>query len=195
MPAEAMAVVGLPLSVVETQLWDVTQWPTFLAGLEGVTRSSHERYVFTVRQGRRDTDVLVAVRWQARDHRFTWRALEGPPWDGALRLTPVNGRRTRIHLARRTYPRSLLASFAELLGAGVPDPGLDLQRLQDRLAVLPAPARPARLRPADAAERDARTQQLAEQAGRAGAVPTHGLPRQREDVEEFVHAEAVPDPA
>jgi hypothetical protein len=193
MPAEAMAVVGLPLSVVETQLWDVTQWSTFLAGLQTVTRSSHERYVFTVRQGRKESDVLVAVRWQARDHRFTWRALEGPPWDGTLRLTPVNGRRTRIHLARRIYPRTIWASFAELLGAGVPDPGTDLQRLQDKLAVLPAPARPARLRPVDAAERDARTELLAEQAGRSGAVSTHGLPRQREDAEQLEHVEAVAD--
>lgn len=184
MPAEAMAVVGLPLSVVETQLWDVTQWSTFLAGLEQVTRSSHERYIFSVRQGRKEADVLVAVRWQARDHRFTWRALEGPPWDGSLRLSPVNGRRTRIHLARRTYPRTVWASFAELLGAGPPDPGADLQRLQDKLAVLPAPARPARLRPVDAAERDARTERLAEQAGRSGAVSTPGLPRQREGAEQ-----------
>ena len=53
MSMEAMAVVGLPLSVVETQLWDITQWPTFLAGLQTATRSSHERYVFTVRQGRK----------------------------------------------------------------------------------------------------------------------------------------------
>jgi len=111
MPAEAMAVVGLPLSVVETQLWDVTQWPTFLAGLVAVRRSSHERYVFTVRQGRRDGEVLVAVRWQARDHRFTWRALEGPPWDGLLRLVPINGRRTRVFLQRRAHPRSFVASL------------------------------------------------------------------------------------
>ncbi|MBI4942677.1 MAG: hypothetical protein HY830_18205 [Actinobacteria bacterium] len=190
MSMEAMAVVGLPLSVVETQLWDITQWPTFLAGLQTATRSSHERYVFTVRQGRKDYDVLVAVRWQARDHRFTWRSLEGPPWDGTLRLAPVNGRRTRVFLQRKAYPRSFFASMAELLGAGVADPSLDLQRLQDRLAVLPAPARPARLRSVDAAERAARTQRIAEESGRAGAVTTHGLPTPR-TASDLV----VPDPA
>jgi hypothetical protein len=172
MSAEAMAVVGLPLSVVETQLWDVTQWPTFLAGLTAATRSSHERYVFALRQGRREVDVPVAVRWQARDHRFTWRALEGPPWDGSLRLVAVNGRRTRVFLQRRAYPRSFLASLAELVGAGVVDPAADLQRLQDRLAVLPVPTRPARLHPADDAERGERTTRLREQAGPS-------VPRQR----------------
>ena len=69
----------------------------------------------------------------------------------------MNGRRTRVFLQRKAYPRSLFASMAELLGAGVADPSLDLQRLQDRLAVLPPLARPARLRPVDAAERPART--------------------------------------
>lgn len=181
MSTEAMAVVGLPLSVVETQLWDVTQWPTFLAGLAAVRRSSHERYVFSVAQARKEHDVLVAVRWQARDHRFTWRSLEGPPWDGMIRLVPVNGRRTRVFLQRRSYPRSLFASFAELLGAGAPDPQSDLQRLQDRLAVLPAPARPARLRAVGADERDARTAQIAAESAAGapahpGAVSTHGIP-------------------
>jgi hypothetical protein len=170
MSEEAMAVVGLPLSVVETQLWDVTQWPGFLAGLAGARRTSHERYIFTLRQGRREQEVLVAVRWQARDHRFTWRALEGPPWDGSLRLVAINGRRTRIFLQRRAYPRSFVASLAELIGAGVADPALDLQHLQDRLAVLPVPARPARLHPADDAEH-------ATEPAAADAVA--GLPRQR----------------
>ncbi|MFN0284925.1 MAG: hypothetical protein ACKVZ6_23470 [Kineosporiaceae bacterium] len=188
MPAEAMAVVGLPLSVVETQLWDVAQWPTFLAGLVAVRRSSHERYVFTVRQGRRDSEVLVAVRWQARDHRFTWRALEGPPWDGSLRLVPINGRRTRVFLQRRAHPRSFVASLVELLGGGHADSALDLQRLQDRLAVLPAPARPARLRPVDTAEREARTARLRDEAA---ADPAKGLPRQRAPQPD---AAALPDP-
>lgn len=190
MSAEAMAVVGLPLSVVETQLWDVTQWPTFLSGLAAVRRSSHERYVFAVAQGRREHEVLVAVRWQARDHRFTWRALEGAPWDGTIRLVPVNGRRTRLYLQRRAYPRSLMASFAELLLGGTPDASTDLQRLQDRLAVLPAPARPARLHPADAQERERRTATMRAQAG--VAVPA---PRPAQDDRTAFAPVPVADPA
>jgi hypothetical protein len=188
MSAEVMAVVGLPLSVVETQLWDVDQWPTFLTGLVAVRRTSHERYVFTVRQGRRESDLLVAVRWQARDHRFTWRALEGPPWDGSLRLVAVNGRRTRVFLQRRAYPRSFAASVVEFLGGCYGDPALDLQHLQDRLAVLPVPARPGRLLPAEPDEREARTARR-----RAGAEPAiHRPPRQRGAELGDV---AVPDPA
>lgn len=193
MSAEAMAVVGLPLSVVETQLWDVTQWSTFLSGLAAVRRSSHERYVFTVRQGRREQDVLVAVRWQARDHRFTWRSLEGVPWDGTIRLAPINGRRTRLHLARRAYPRSFAASIVELFGGGVPDPSADLQRLQDRLAVLPVPARPGRLRRVSTAERDART--VAIRAG-AGLPAAGSLPRPRHEADAAqLAALPVADPA
>lgn len=148
MPTEAMAVVGLPLSDVETHLWDVARWPTFLTGLVAVRRASHERYVFTVRHRRREGDVLVAVRWQAATHRFTWRALEGPPWDGSLRLAPVNQRRTRVFLQRRASPRSFLASVAEVVGIGAVDPSLDLQRLQDRLVVAPVAAQQSHRLPA-----------------------------------------------
>jgi len=75
MSERAATVIPLPLSVVESNIWDVTSWPSFLGDVDWVRRSSHERYLFGIRQGRRVEETLVAVRWHARDHRVTWREL------------------------------------------------------------------------------------------------------------------------
>jgi len=148
MSVQASVVVALPMAVVEGQLWDVTTWPSFLSGVEQVRRSAPERYVFTVRQGRRRYEVLMAVRWRARDHRFLWRALEGPRWDGELALMPMNGRRTKVRLTLDAQPRSLFRTLLEVSGTGQQDVRSDLNRLRDQLSKVPVPARPPRMEPA-----------------------------------------------
>lgn len=145
MSEHAATVIGLPLSVVESNLWDVTAWPAFLGDVEWADRSSHERYLFGVRQGRRTFEVPVGVRWQARDHRVTWRELSGPAWRGEMRLTALNGRRTRVALSVSVRPRSLLAHVTEMLGGHRRALDADLLMLSDRLAAIPQPPNPVRL--------------------------------------------------
>jgi len=147
MTERAATVVPLPLSVVESNIWDVLSWTTFLGDVEWIERTAHERYVFGVRQGRRVHDVPVAVRWHARDHRVTWRELDGPSYRGEIRLTPLNGRRTRVTLATAAHPRTVLGNLTEMFGGHKRRLEDDLTRLSDRLGHLPQPINPTRLTP------------------------------------------------
>ena len=147
MTERAATVIDLPLSVVESNIWDVTSWPIFLGGLEWVQRSGHERYLFGLRQGRRIHEVPAAVRWHARDHRVTWRELDGPVWRGDIRLNALNGRRTRVPMHVTAHPRSFPDSLAEMFGVRRHDVSADLGRLSDRLASIPQPFNPSRLEP------------------------------------------------
>jgi hypothetical protein len=139
-------VVPLPLSVVESNLWDVTTWTTFLGDVEWIERSGNERFVFGVRHGRRVHEVPVAVRWHGPEHRVVWRELSGAPWRGEISVTPLNGRRTRIGVEvtaqRRTLPGLLLGSTRRK-GANV-----DLEPLVARLGQIPPPINPSRRGPA-----------------------------------------------
>jgi hypothetical protein len=148
MSPRSATVIPLPLSVVESNLWDVTAWPAFLDDVVWVQRIAHERYVFGVRLGRRVHEVPVAVRWRARDHRVTWRELEGPPWRGELRLASLNGRRTRVALSVLVRPRSLVGKLVGLVVSRPRDLDPDLARLAARLSSIPQPFNPARSVPA-----------------------------------------------
>ena len=147
MTERAATVVPLPLSVVESNIWDVTSWVSFLSDVEWIERSAHERYIFGVRQGRRVHEVPVAVRWHARDHRVTWRELEGPVWRGEIRLAPLNGRRTRVTMLTTSHPRTVLANVADMFGGRKRDLDLDLTCLVERMALIPTPLNPTRLTP------------------------------------------------
>jgi len=147
MSEHAAIVVPLPLSVVESNMWDVTSWHTFLGDVEWIERSAHERYVFGVRSARRVHDVPVAVRWHARDHRVTWRELEGPAWRGEIRLTALNGRRTRVALQTTAHPRTFVANVTDMLGGRRRSLDVDLSRLAERMSQIPQPLNPTRLTP------------------------------------------------
>jgi hypothetical protein len=140
-------VVPLPLSVVESNLRDLSSWPAFLGGVEWIERTAYEQYVFGVREGRRIHEIPVAAHWAMRDHRVTWKELSGRPWRGELNLVALNGRRTRVQLSLDAQPRSWSASISQLLGAPGHDLDADLGRLTDRLAALPQPLNPQRLAP------------------------------------------------
>ncbi|HEX2804905.1 MAG TPA: hypothetical protein VHN80_01875, partial [Kineosporiaceae bacterium] len=116
MSDRAATVIALPLSVVESNIWDVTSWPAFVSDVQWVQRAGHERYLFGVRQGGRLHEIPVAVRWHARDHRVTWHQLDGPTWRGEIRLTAMNGRRTRATMTVIAHPRTLGTRIADLFG-------------------------------------------------------------------------------
>jgi hypothetical protein len=143
----ASTVIPLPLSVVESNVWDVTLWPAFLSDAAWVRRTSQERYVIGVRNGRRVHEVPVVVRWQVHDHRISWQELEGPAWRGELRLSALNGRRTRVTLELVAQPRGLAARLAQGFGALPRDAASDLERLAARLSAIPQPVNPIRLAP------------------------------------------------
>ncbi|HET9657451.1 MAG TPA: hypothetical protein VFP72_19020, partial [Kineosporiaceae bacterium] len=96
----AGVVVGQPLPVVEALVRDVSGWAGLFGAVEDVSRLGHDRYLVELRRGRRRTRAaLVRVQWNASEHRFVWRTLNGPDWSGELRLTALTGRRTSVRLS------------------------------------------------------------------------------------------------
>jgi hypothetical protein len=123
---EASVTVGVAAPQVERRLRDVTFWGSFLIGVGKVTKTSHDRYVFHLDDGR---DLRVAVRWHPREHSFTWRALGGAVFEGSLRLAPVNSTCTRLSLQLTTRPAGFVANLTEMIGTSRARAEIDLQRL------------------------------------------------------------------
>ena len=129
MRQHATTTVAAPLAEVQARLADVTSWPAFLYGLESVEPAGHERYRFTLVNGRRQRTVPVCVQTHAAEHRVTWRQLEGPRYVGELRLREVDSGHTAVELTMTADPVSMAEGFRELLGERHPEAVLDLQRL------------------------------------------------------------------
>jgi uncharacterized membrane protein len=125
----ATTTVGAPLSEVQARLADVTSWPAFLYGLESVEPAGHERYRFTLADGKRRRTVLVCVQAHPAEHRMSWRQLEGPRYLGDLRLREADSRHTTVELTMTADPVGMADGFRELLGERHPAAQLDLQRL------------------------------------------------------------------
>lgn len=130
---EASAVVSLPLPEVEAKLRDVEGWSQFLIGVERIVKTSFERYTFTVLDDRRAREIEVCAIVHPREHRFSWKALAGPRFDGELRLHAVDERLTRVHLTMTAEPAGLLAGLTEMLKSPESTAALDLQRMESFL--------------------------------------------------------------
>jgi len=128
---EASAVVSVPVDVIEEKLGDIESWPCFLVGVEKVRKTSFERYVFVVRDGRNTREVPVSVT--TRPRRWAWHSLSGPTFEGELRMTPVDTRRTRLVLKLTSDPSGFLACLTEMLAASRVTADVDLQKLERRL--------------------------------------------------------------
>ena len=183
MSDRAATVIPLPLSVVESNIWDVTTWAAFLGEVEWIERTAHERYLFGVRHGRRVHEVPVSVRWHPRDHRVTWREQEGPAWRGEIRLAALNGRRTRVGLESTAHPRSFAANLADVLLGRRREVEADLHRLGERLAQIPQPFNPGRLTPTRrvGSSGSIRAARMADQPRPAASAPAEA-PRSEETV-------------
>jgi uncharacterized membrane protein len=125
----ATTTVGAPLAEVQARLADVSSWPAFLYGLESVEPAGHERYRFTLADGKRRRTVLVCVQAHPAERRMSWRQLEGPRYTGDLRLREADDRHTTVELTMTADPVGMSDGFRELLGERHPAAQLDLQRL------------------------------------------------------------------
>jgi len=129
MRQHATTTVAAPLPDVQARLTDVTSWPAFMYGLESVEPAGHERYRFTLANGKQRRTVLVCVQAHPAEHRMTWRQLEGPRYTGDLRLREAGSGHTTVELTMIADPVSMAEGFRELLGERHPAAQLDLQRL------------------------------------------------------------------
>jgi uncharacterized membrane protein len=130
---EAISTVPQPLALVEERLREVESWPMFLEGLELVTKTGHHRYRMVVRSGRSTREVNVAVIPHPREHRFTWKATEGPRYEGEIRLAAVDEAHTQVRLKIVTYPAGFVAGLNEMFGSSNDAARVDLARLEDHL--------------------------------------------------------------
>jgi uncharacterized membrane protein len=127
---QAVSVVAAPLKVVEQRLREVGAWPEFLLGLEQVTETSFGRYGFVVRDGSKTRAVAVAVVAHPREHRIVWHALNGPRFDGELRLAQVDPGHTRVSLSLTAEPKGFLAGLSDMVSTSQSAATLDLHRLE-----------------------------------------------------------------
>jgi hypothetical protein len=111
---EAATVVALPMKEVERRLRQVEGWPQFLIGVEQVSPMSHERYLFSLADGRDRRDAVVLVRWHHDTRCMTWRALDGPMYKGSLTVKPVDDRHTAVELSIAAHPSRLGEALAEM---------------------------------------------------------------------------------
>lgn len=128
--ADGSSVIEIPWPEVQAWLVNVEFWPGFLVDVQGVRKTSHERYVFRHHDGR---EVPYVVRLDARDHRFSWHALTGPPCGGSLRLHALNERQTRVVLSLSNQPAGAKAALADMIVLHRPAVDLDLQRLEAQI--------------------------------------------------------------
>jgi uncharacterized membrane protein len=133
---QAESVIAAPLAAVERQVRDVASWPGFLLGLEKVTEHSFERYQFVVKDGNGTREVDVAVVAHPGEHRLIWHALNGPRFEGEVRLRAVDIKHTRVVLSLTAEPKGFLAGLGDLVHSKGSAATLDLQRL-DRLVTSP----------------------------------------------------------
>lgn len=130
---EAVTVVSAPLAVVERALEDVTSWPEYLVGVESVEPLGHQRYRFCLADGRDRRQSVVCVRHLFAEHRFTWRALEGPTFTGRWELRAVDERHTEVRLCLETHPGTLFAGLAEMIIPRLGRAAHDLRKLEEHL--------------------------------------------------------------
>lgn len=127
---ESTSVVRSPMAKVESRLSHVEEWPEFLVGLSSVEKVAYGRYRFHVTQGSETFEIPVAVNNDLHDHRVVWHCLEGPRWDGELKMSEVDPKHTKIHLITTTEPRGFTANVTEWVGTPKDEATLDLQRLE-----------------------------------------------------------------
>ena len=128
---EASVVLTVPLEALQQALRHVEDWTSFIVGVTKITKSAHERYVFEIGDGAgRIREVPAVVRHNHRDHCFTWHAMSGPRFDGCLRLSPVDGGRTRVTLDLTEHPYGFMANLTDMVAHNRSEAVLDLQRLQ-----------------------------------------------------------------
>ena len=130
---QATAVVPFPLTTVEKRLRDVESWSQFLQGIESIRYTSHERYLFTLADGRDHRQIKMVVKLRYRDHCFVWHGIAGPTVRGSLKLTAVDERHTSITLMVASLPTDVRSGMAEMMMPHSSIAMMDLQLLEKYL--------------------------------------------------------------
>ena len=131
---QATTVVPLALATVEQRLRDVESWSEFLQGIASIRYTSHERYLFTLADGRDHRQIKMVVKLRYRDHCFVWHGIAGPTIRGSLKLVPVDDRHTAVTLMVASLPTGLRSGMAEMIMPSSSTADLDVHLLERYLA-------------------------------------------------------------
>jgi hypothetical protein len=131
---QATTIVPLPLETVEKRLRDVESWSDFLQGIASIRYTSHERYVFTLADGRDHREIKMVVKLRYRDHCFVWHGIAGPTVRGSMKLVPVDDRHTAVTLELASLPIDLRSGVAEMVIPSSSTASLDLRLLEKHLS-------------------------------------------------------------
>jgi hypothetical protein len=118
---------------VERRLRDVESWSEFLAGIESITFTSHERYRFTLHEGSDHREVKMVVKLRYQDHCFAWHEISGPPVRGSLKLVAVDDRHTALTLVVASMPATLRSGVAEMMMPNNSTAMVDVRLLEKHL--------------------------------------------------------------
>ena len=135
---QATTVVPLPLATVEKRLRDVESWSEFLQGIGSIRYTSHERYLFTLSDGRDHREIKMVVKLRYQDHCFVWHGIAGPTVRGSLKLVAVDEAHTAITLVMASLPTNLRSGVAEMITPRSSTASLDLRLLEKHLVKNPA---------------------------------------------------------
>lgn len=130
---QATTVVPLPLATVEKRLRDVESWSEFLQGIGSIRYTSHERYLFTLADGRDHREIKMVVKLRYHDHCFVWHGIAGPTVRGSLKLVAVDERHTAITLVVASLPDGFRSGIAEMMMPNSSTAGLDVRLLEKHL--------------------------------------------------------------
>lgn len=107
--------VPLSLATVEQRLRDVESWSEFLAGVDSIRYTSHERYLFTLADGRDHREIKMVVKLRYQDHCFVWHGIAGPTVRGSLKLLAIDDRHTAVTLVVASLPIDVRSGMAEMM--------------------------------------------------------------------------------
>jgi|tagenome__1003787_1003787.scaffolds.fasta_scaffold19498176_1 hypothetical protein len=130
---QATTIVPLPLATVEKRLRDVESWSEFLEGVASIRYTSHERYVFTLADGRDRREIKMVVKLRYQDHCFVWHGIAGPTVRGSLKLSPVDDKHTSVTLVVASLPTDLRSGMVEMMMPNSSTAMCDVQLLERHL--------------------------------------------------------------
>jgi uncharacterized membrane protein len=125
--------VNVPVDVAFGQWTRFEQFPTFMEGIEEVTRTddTHMHWVAEIGGKRHEWDAeMIDVQ---PNHRIAWRSTSGLRNDGVVTFEPVETGVTRVKVEFEHDSEGMLEKIGAAMGADARQVQADLQRYKDKV--------------------------------------------------------------
>jgi len=109
--------VKAPVSAVYNQWAQFEEFPRFMAGVKEVRRLDDTHVHWHAEIWGKDKEWDAEITEQVPDVKIAWRSISGDaPNAGEVRFEPVDGERTRVHLALEYEPQGAIENVGDKLG-------------------------------------------------------------------------------